>query len=184
MRKITAGLFIALDGVVQDPHKWHEPKFQDEELGQWMGAQMAQADAMLFGRQTHDEFAQFWPTQGEENPFAAVMNGTPKYVVSTTLSESPWENTTVLNGKKLSAEIESLKETDGKNINVTGSGTLVRSLLELGLLDELSLVIDPVVVGVGSRLFQDTSLEDAYLSLSEAKALSSGAIVTTYAAAK
>ncbi len=180
MKKITAGLFISLDGVAQYPEKWHEPNFQDEELGQWVGGKMMNADTMLFGRVTHDEFASFWPTQGEENPFAAVMNGTPKFVVSTTITESPWQNTTVLNGKNLVEEINKIKDGDGKDINITGSPTLTRSLIEAGLLDELSLVIDPVIVGRGARLFDGITEKERFLTLTESKALSSGAIVATY----
>ncbi|MEZ4571772.1 MAG: dihydrofolate reductase family protein [Thermomicrobiales bacterium] len=126
MRKIVAGLFISLDGVIEAPHEWHFPYFNDE-MGETVGAQMSASDAMLLGRVTYQEFASFWPDKTEdEYGGAAHMNGTPKFVVSTTLdSVDEWQNSTLVKGDFVE-EITKLKEQDGKNIGVTGSATLVR----------------------------------------------------------
>lgn len=157
MRKIVAGLFISLDGVVEAPDAWHFPYF-NEEMGEAVGSQMAESDAMLLGRQTYQEFAAFWPNQEEtEMEPAGYMNNTPKYVVSTTLdSAADWANSTLIKGDVVN-EITKLKQRPGKNISVVGSGTLVRSLLRGGLLDELRLLVHPIVVGTGKRLFDSPS---------------------------
>src|ERR687898_3403534 len=155
MRKVTAGLFLSLDGVMESPEKWHFPYFNDE-MGEAIGAAMAAADAMLLGRVTYQEFASYWPgVSSEDQPFADHMNNTPKFVVSTTLDEPlEWQNSTLIKGN-VAEEIAKLKQQPGKNIGITGSATLVRSLLRDGLLDELRLLVHPIVVGRGKRLFPD-----------------------------
>src|SRR5215217_2726759 len=152
MRKVIASEFISLDGVVESPDKWHFPYFNDQ-MGDAIGAAMAQADAMLMGRVLYEEWAAYWPQQDpEENPVAAQMNGVRKYVVSTTLEEPlEWSNSTLIEGN-VAEEIAELKQQPGKDITVSGSGALVRSLLKDGLLDELRLMVHPVVVGGGKRL--------------------------------
>jgi dihydrofolate reductase len=152
MRKIVANLFISLDGVVEAPDKWHFPYFNDE-MGEAVGASMAAADTMLLGRRTYQEFASFWPEQPAGDQFADHMNNTPKYVVSTTLDTVDWKNSTLVNGD-VAAELTKLKDQPGKDISMTGSGTLVRSLLRDGLLDELNLLVHPIVLGSGARLFE------------------------------
>ncbi|MGW5627899.1 dihydrofolate reductase family protein [Streptosporangium sandarakinum] len=137
MRKIVAGFFLSLDGVMESPEKWHFPYF-NEEMGQAVAAQAAGADAMLLGRATYQEFAGYWPTAGDD-PMAAQMNETPKYVVSSTLKTLEWQNSTLISGN-VTEEIARLKQGPGRDISITGSATLVRSLLREGLLDELRLL--------------------------------------------
>ena len=127
MRKIVAGLFISLDGVVEAPEQWHFPYFNDE-MGEAVGSQMAAADTMLLGRHTYEEFAAYWADKGSDVEFADVMNDTPKLVASTTLESVDWQNSTLL-GEDVAQELRRLKEEPGKDISITGSPTLVRSLL-------------------------------------------------------
>jgi dihydrofolate reductase len=180
MRKIVAGLFIALDGVVESPDKWQFPYFNDE-MGAAVGSQMAAADAMLLGRVTYQEFASYWPTADPNDPFTAQMNNTPKYVVSTTLDKAEWQNSTLIKGN-FAEEITKLKQQPGKNIGITGSATLIRSLLRENLLDELNLLIHPIVVGSGKRLFPDGS-DQVALKLVDSQTFSTGVVSLTYGAA-
>jgi dihydrofolate reductase len=180
MRKIVAGLFISLDGVYESPDKWHFSYFNDE-IGQEVGAQMAATDTMLLGRQTYQEFASYWPHQANDVPPADFMNNTPKVVVSSTLKTVEWQNSTLISGNVVE-ELRKLKSQPGKNIGITGSGTLVRSLLRDGLLDELHLLVHPIVVGSGKRLF-DGEPGKVPLKLTESKTFSSGVLALTYAPA-
>ena len=150
MGSIKAALFIALDGVVEAPQTWHFDYFNDE-MGAAVGAMMAGNDAMLLGRKTYEEFAGYWPTADPAEPITAQMNGTQKYVVSTTLEKADWENSTVVSGD-VKAELLRLKQD--QQLGVTGSATLVRWLLQEGLIDELHLLVHPVAVGAGKRLFE------------------------------
>ena len=177
MRKIVAGLFVSLDGVTESPDKWQLPYFNDE-MGAEIGAQMEAADAMLLGRVTYQEFASFWPEAPADDPFTARMNNTPKYVVSTTLDTVEWNNSTLINGNVVEA-ITRLKQQPGQNINITGSVTLVRSLLRDHLLDELRLLVHPVVVGSGKRLFEGMD-EQMALTLVESRAFSTGVLSLVY----
>jgi dihydrofolate reductase len=178
MRKIVAGLFISLDGVYEAPNLWNFPYF-DDEMGQEVGAQMAAVDTMLLGRQTYQEFASYWPNQSSDVEPADFMNSTPKVVVSNTLtSVDDWQHSTLISGD-IAEELRKLKEQPGKNIGITGSGTLVRTLLRDGLLDELHLLVHPIVVGSGKRLFDDTSGK-VPLKLVESKTLSTGVLALTY----
>jgi dihydrofolate reductase len=179
MRKVVASEFVSLDGVVESPEKWHFPYFNDQ-MGDAIGEAMAASDAMLMGRVLYEEWAAFWPKQDpEENPVAERMNGVRKYVVSTTLEEPlEWQNSTLI-GDNVAEEITRLKEQPGKDISISGSPTLVRSLLEEGLLDELRLMLHPVVVGSGKRLFEGGSDQKA-LQLLDSKAFSTGVLYLTY----
>jgi dihydrofolate reductase len=150
MRKIVSGLFISLDGVIEAPNDWTGPWF-NPELGQTVGSLIASQDAMLLGRVSYDEFAAYWPQQTGD--MADTMNGTAKYVVSGTLKSADWQNSTLIPAASAIAEIAGLKQRPGKNIGMTGSATLVSSLLREGLLDELHLFVFPVVLGSGKRLF-------------------------------
>ena len=179
MRKITAGLFVSLDGVTESPQKWQHPYFNDE-MGEAIGAAMAAADAMLLGRVTYQEFASYWPgVSAEEQPFADYMNNTPKYVVSRTLEEPlEWSNSTLIKGNVVEVIIN-LKQQPGKNIAITGSVTLVQSLLREDLLDELGLMVHPVVVGSGKRLFEEWG-DPKGLTLVDSKTFSTGVVYLTY----
>ena len=178
MRKIVAGLFISLDGVYESPDQWHFQYFNDE-MGADVGGQAAESDTMLLGRQTYEEFASYWPHQGSEVEFADHMNNTPKVVVSSTLkSVEAWQNSALIGGN-VAEELTKLKQQSGKNISIVGSGTLVRSLLEQGLLDELHLLVHPIVVGKGKRLW-DGDHAQVPLTLVASKTLSTGVLSLTY----
>jgi dihydrofolate reductase len=179
MRKIVAGLFITLDGVVGEPERW-QPRYFDDEMGEAIESAAAQSDALLLGRRTYEEFAAFWPSQNGDVPLADYMNDTPKYVVSTTLDALAWHNSRLVIGD-LATELSELKQQRGKNIQVTGSPTLVRSLLRDGLLDELALMVHPIVVGGGNRLFADGTYGTA-LRLVDFRTFGSGVLTLTYAA--
>ena len=180
MRKIIAGLFISLDGVVEAPQDWHFPYFNDE-MGEAVAAQADAADTMLLGRTTFEEFAGFWPQQGSDVPFADVINNTPKVLVSTTLKSVKWGPTTIISGDVIDA-VKALKDQPGKAISITGSPTLVRSLLRAGVLDELRLLVHPIVVGHGKRLFEAED-QPIPLRLIEAKTFTTGVQAMTYAPA-
>ena len=178
MRKVTAGLFVSLDGVVESPEKWHFPYFNDE-MGEAVEAAIAASDAMLLGRVTYQEFAAYWPgVSSEDEPFATHMNNTPKYVVSKTLDKAEWNNSTLISGN-VAEEITKLKQQPGKNIGTTGSATLVQSLLQEDILDELGLMIHPVVVGSGKRLFQEGGGPKG-LKLVDSMTFSTGVVSLTY----
>jgi dihydrofolate reductase len=178
MRKIVSGLFLSLDGVYEAPDQWHFPYWSDE-MGKVVQAQMNAADAMLLGRVSYQEFAQFWPQQPSDGDIADYMNNTPKYVVSNTLAAvDEWQNSTLVKGDVM-AEVRQLKEQPGKTISMSGSGTLVRSLLQEGLLDELRLLVHPIVVGTGKRLFPDGTPQQG-LQLVESQTLPNGVLSLTY----
>src|SRR5215210_4075954 len=179
MRKVVAAEFLSLDGVMEAPDKWHFPYF-NEEMGQAVEEGFAAADAMLMGRVNYEEWAAFWPGQDPEvNPMAAQMNSMQKYVVSTTLEEPlSWQNSTLI-GEDVGEEIGRLKQGDGGDIVISGSGALVRSLLQYGLLDELKLMIHPVVVGGGKRLFEDFG-EHKALELVDSQTFATGVVYLTY----
>src|ERR687897_3379073 len=178
MRKVVASEFVSLDGVVESPDKWHFPYFNDQ-MGEAIGAAMVASDAMLMGRVLYEEWAAFWPNQDpDENPVAERMNGVRKYVVSTTLQEPiEWQNSTLI-GDNVAEEISKLKEQPGKDISISGSPTLVRSLLQDGLLDELRLMLHPIVVGSGKRLFEDAGDQKA-LQLIDSRTFSTGVLYLT-----
>jgi dihydrofolate reductase len=177
MRRIIAGLFISLDGVVEAPETWHFPYFNDE-MGEAVAAQAAQSDTMLLGRKTYEEFAAYWPNQSSDVPFADVMNGTPKLVASTTLDHVDWQNSTLIEGDVVEA-LTRIKQEPGRDISITGSPTLVRSLLAAGVLDELRLLVHPIVVGHGKRLFADTDASIP-LRLAESRSFKTGVLALTY----
>jgi dihydrofolate reductase len=179
MRKVVASEFISLDGVVGSPEQWQLPYF-DEDMGREIQAAMEEADAMLLGRVTYEEWAAFFPSQSPEDvPSADYMNETPKFVVSRTL-EGPleWNNSTLLEGS-LAEGLGELKSRPGKDISIAGSPTLVRSLLAEDLLDELNLMVHPVVVGRGKRLFEEGS-EQKELELVNSKTFGTGVVYLTY----
>jgi dihydrofolate reductase len=179
VRRVIVSEFVSLDGVMEAPDKWHFPYFNDE-MGQAIGSAMAEADAMLMGRVLYEEWAAFWPNQDpDENPFAARMNDTPKYVVSTTLREPlEWQNSTLI-GENVAEEISRLKQQPGKDISISGSGTLVQSLLRDDLIDELRLLVHPIVVSSGKRLFADEG-DRKPLELVDSKTFSTGVVYLTY----
>jgi dihydrofolate reductase len=179
MRKVVASELVSLDGVIESPEKWSF-QFHNDEMAEAQGAGMAAADAMLLGRVTYQEFASYWPYQNSaDQPFTDYLNNTPKYVVSTTL-EGPleWQNSTLIKGNVAEA-IAKLKRQPGKDIGIVGSGTLVRSLLRQDLLDELRLMVHPIVMGSGERLFEDGG-DQKVLELVDSKTFGTGVLYLTY----
>ncbi len=157
MRKITAGLFISLDGVVEAPDQWHFPYFNDE-MGAAVDAMLGAADTVLFGRKTYDSFAGAWPEReesgGEDADFAKALGDVRKIVVSKQKLEFTWRNSEQLEGDLVEA-VNALKNESGGNIGMSGSVSVVRQLLAAGLLDELHLLVHPIAVRKGMRLFDE-----------------------------
>jgi dihydrofolate reductase len=178
MRKVVASLFVSLDGVMEAPEQWHLPYF-NEEMGAVIGQSLSTTDAFLLGRRTYEEWAGYWPDQPVEgNPMAAAINGLPKYVASRTLDEVTWQNSTLL-GDDVTGEVAKLKQQPGRDISISGSATLVRSLLREAVLDELRLMVHPVVVGSGGRLFENGTGQTK-LELVASKSFSTGVLDLTY----
>jgi dihydrofolate reductase len=174
MRKIVSYLFITLDGVVESPEKW---VMYNDEMGTAINEMSHAADTLLLGRRTYDTFAASWPQRtNEDDPLADWMNNTAKVVVSSTLQDPTWNNTSVI-GSEVHKQVQLLKEQDGTDILISGSPTLVRSLLDDKLLDELRLFVHPIVAGTGLRLFGESSTS---LKLAECIALDNGVLYTTY----
>jgi dihydrofolate reductase len=181
MRRTVAGMLITLDGFVESPEKWHLRYF-DDELGELIDAAATESDPMLLGRRTYEEFAAFWASQGSDEPMADYMNDTPKHVVSTTVKQLEWNNSTLVSGD-VAEMVEALKQQPGKNIQIYGSPTLVRSLLGDGLLDELDLLVHPIVVGGGLRLFENGTY-GTLLRLVDSRTLGTAVAALRYAPAR
>ena len=184
MRKVVSWLFLSLDGVAEAPGDWQPPDIFDETMIASLTAITDAEDAMLLGRVSYEEWAAYWPTSTDE-PYASHINSTPKYVVSTSLDTvewGKWSRPTLIKGN-LAGEIAKLKAQPGKNITVGGSLTLVRSLLREGLLDELTLMIHPIIVGKGRRLFTEEN-ERQNMKLVDSKTTGTGVVILTYQPAK
>ena len=190
MSKLVVAEFVSLDGVMQAPGGEDEDReggfryggwqmgYNDDVSGERIGRSMTHTGSFLLGRKTYEIFASYWPTQSDDNPFAKILNGLPKYVASTTLSEPlAWQNSTLLQGDVAKAVAE-LKEGEGGNIVVLGSGGLVQTLYENDLVDEYALMIIPIVLGGGKKLFRD--LPKKPLRLAESVTTSTGVLMTTY----
>jgi dihydrofolate reductase len=192
MRKVIANEFMTLDGVVQAPSYadedttggfehggWHARFFDDVSMS-WVVKYVSGAGGFLLGRGTYEMFAAHWPNAPEQQQvLAEPLNALPKYVASTTLAEPlEWQNSTLLRGDVAKA-VTALKAEDGRDLHVIGSPGLVQSFIGLDLLDELQLMIDPLVVGGGKRLFGDDGALRPLL-LVESQVTSTGAIIATY----
>ncbi|MBC3192663.1 dihydrofolate reductase family protein [Pseudonocardia sp. C8] len=174
--RITAGLMTTLDGVADKPETWQAPYF-DPGMGAMIGAQLAAADVLLLGRRTYEEFAGYWPhTTPSANPMAERMNTIPKLVASTTLGGTAWQPATVV-GEDLG---DALRRCTGRGetVQVTGSISLVQWLLHAGLLDELAIMVHPLTVGAGRRLFDGAG--PRAFSLHDTRAFASGVVALTY----
>ena len=158
MRKIVAGLFISLDGVVEDPHLWHFPYFNDE-MGAAVDATFDSADTMLFGRKTYDSFSEAWPAReeagGEDAGFAKKLGDARKIVLSNQQLEFTWRNSEQLKGDFVEVVTALKNEPGDANIGLSGSVSVVRQLLAAGLLDELHLLVHPIAIRKGLRLFDE-----------------------------
>jgi dihydrofolate reductase len=178
MRKIVIGEFVSLDGVMETPETWQFP-FQTEEMGEITERQIRDADAFLLGRVTYEGFAEYWPTQ-THNEFGVAdkLNSAPKYVVSTTLQKADWNNSTQIKSNVVE-EIRKLKQQPGTMIGIIGSATLVHSLLDADLIDEIQMLVHPLVLGKGVRLFADGS-HPANMKLADSKILPNGVVFLSY----
>jgi dihydrofolate reductase len=194
MSRIVVFLSMSLDGVIQAPGRpdedarggfthggWAAP-YADPVAGELAAEGMANTGALLFGRRTYEDFHGFWPNQPEPNPFTEHLNATQKYVVSRTLEEPlPWQNSMLLSGDPAETVAE-LRAREGKDIVVLGSGELVRSLMRADLIDGYTLLIHPLVLGSGRRLFDEHEQVRA-LRLTDSQTTTTGVIVATYEAA-
>ena len=177
MRKVFVTELLTLDGVMEAPDQW-SVQFRSDEAGQFKFDELLASDALLLGRVTYEEFAAAWPTMEGTGEFGERMNGLPKYVVSTTLDEVSWNNSHLIKGN-VAEEVAALKQQPGQDISIYGSAGLVRSLMQHGLIDEFRLMIFPIVVGKGKRLFPD-GIDSAVLNLVDTKTFGSGVVVLTY----
>lgn len=180
MGRIVSQFFVSLDGVVEAPQRFHLPYF-DEAMGSVMAEVMGRARAVLMGRRLYDEWSAYWP-ENTSDEFAGFINSVPKYVLSDSLTDPAWEGTTVLGGPGAADEMRALKERTDGDVTMSGCATTVRWLLSRGLLDELDLLVDPVVVGSGQRLFEGDELQRLRLLTSDA--LPTGVLRLRYAPAQ
>ncbi|MFG1706949.1 dihydrofolate reductase family protein [Nonomuraea sp. M3C6] len=190
MRKLMVTTFLSLDGVMQGPGGpdedrdggfehggWSVPHF-DQHLMQVMTALVDRGDALLLGRKTYDIFAASWPLAEADDPIGAKLNSMPKYVASRMLDRVAWQNSTLLTGD-VAAAVAELKQGEGGEIQVHGSGDLIQTLVEHDLVDEFHLLVFPVLIGSGKRLFAEGTIP-AGLRLVDSTTSSSGVIVATY----
>jgi dihydrofolate reductase len=189
--QLTVTTFLSVDCVYQGPGGpdedrsggfdrggWLVPHF-DEATGKFMDEIFQDVDAFLLGRRTYEIFAASWPNATDPNdPVAKALNTLPKYVASSTLHDPQWNNTTVLDGDLASA-VQGLKERDGRELQVHGSGRLVQFLLANDLVDRLDLLVFPVIVGDGRRLFPDSGIATG-LALEESRTTPSGTAISVY----
>jgi dihydrofolate reductase len=177
MRKIVVSEFLSADGVMEAPDTWQFP-FQTEEMGAITERQTSETDAFLLGRVTYEIFAGFWPTM-TQNEFGVAdkWNSSPKYVVSTSLQKADWNNSTLIKSNVIE-EIRRLLLQPGGKIGIIGSGILVHSLLQAGLIDEIQVLVHPIVLGKGIRLFGDGY--HSPLKLTDSKILSNGVVFLSY----
>ena len=186
MRKIISNLFISLDGVVEDPQDWHFPYFNDE-MGAAVDAILGAADTLLFGRKTYDSFAGAWPEReaaGEDDAaMAKALGDARKIVVSDQQLEFTWRNSERLQGDLVVAVTALKNQPGGSDILVSGSISVVRQLLAAGLVDELHLLVHPIAVRKGMRLF-DEGERSIPLRLLSSKAFSTGVLHLVYGPAE
>jgi dihydrofolate reductase len=178
MRRVVVSEFVSLDGVMKAPDKWHF-QFWHEEMGKYKYDELFASDALLLGRVTYEGFAAAWPFRAGDDDFADRMNDLPKNVVSTSLGEPlEWNHSSLIKGNP-AEEVSRLKQQPGQDILIAGSAHLVNTLMPHGLIDEYRLMIHPVVVGSGKRLFSEDR-DTTALRLVETKRFGSGVVVLTY----
>jgi dihydrofolate reductase len=175
VRKIIVSTYVSLDGVIEAPEKW-SLKFWNDEHAKYAHDQLFASDALLMERKVYEDFAASWPSR--RNEFADRMNGLPKHVVSTTLEEAEWNNSTIIK-ENVAEEVSRLKEQPGQDILMYGSADLMHKLMEHDLIDEYRIWVHPVVLGSGKRLFRDES-ETKILRLVDTTTFSSGVVLLSY----
>ncbi len=186
MRKVIASEYVSLDGVMEDPggaeefeHGGWSLQFFDEEAAKYAYDQLFASDALLMGRVTYQAFADAWPSMTDEVGFADRMNSLPKFVVSTTLEEPlEWNNSSLIK-ENVAEEVSKLKQQPGQDILIYGSADLVHTLMQHDLIDEYRIMVHPVVVGSGKRLFKD-GIETKVLRLVGTETFSSDVVVLSY----
>ena len=188
MRELVVSTFLTLDGVMQAPggpeedpsggfeHGGWSFGYWDEQMQEVMGESMSKPFDLVLGRKTYEIFAAHWPHS--DDPGAEVLNGATKHVASTTFTELEWENSKLIEGEVLEG-VRALKEQDGPELQVHGSANLIQTLLEHGLVDEFRLMVFPVVLGTGKRLFEGGAVP-AGLEVTSSKVSSTGVIMATY----
>ena len=185
MRKVIASEYVTLDGVMEDPggaegFKYGGWSFQfwSEEAAKYKYDELFASDALLLGRVTYQGFAAAWPTMKDTGEFGERMNSLPKYVVSTTLDKAEWNNSTIIKANVVE-EVSRLKAMPGQDILIAGSGDLVHTLMQHNLIDEYRLMVHPIVLGIGKRLFREGT-DALKLQLVDTKTFSSGVVVLAY----
>jgi dihydrofolate reductase len=178
MRKVVVSEFVSLDGVIEKPG-W-SLQLTGEEQQKYKLDELSASDALLLGRATYEELAAQWPHLSEQyGGYTDMMNSYPKYVVSSTLQEPLEWNASLIKGDELAEEVLRLKQEPGKDVLVYGSGDLLNTLMKHNLVDEYRLMVFPIVVGSGKRLFED-GLNTTVLELVDTQTFSSGVVVLTY----
>ena len=186
MRKIVVTEFISLDGVIEDPggsekknfeHEGWTWEFHNEEIEQFKQNELESADALLLGRVTYEAFAAVWPTMQDTGDFGERFNNYPKHVVSSSLKTAEWNNSHIINGN-IAEKVGRVKQEAGKDILVFGSAKLAQTLMAHTLVDEYRLLVYPIVLGSGKRLFTDTP--KTALKLVESKSFASGVVLLKY----
>ena len=176
--RLVATEYITLDGVFEEPGRWSFPFFSDE-AAQFKWRELLASDALLLGRRTYEGFAAAWPTMENTGEFGVKMNGMPKYVVSSTLDEAQWTGSIIVKGD-LETEIDKLKSKPGGDLLLSGSSQLLQGLSKANLIDLYRLMVHPIVLGKGVRLFAD-GIDQAAFRLTHHEAFDTGVIVLEYA---
>jgi dihydrofolate reductase len=169
--------YVSLDGVFEEPGEWSFPFFNDQ-AAQFKWRELKESDALLLGRKTYEGFAAAWPTMEGTGEFGAKMNTMPKYVVSSTLPEADWTGSRIVKGD-LPIEIGKLKETPGHDLLLSGSSQLMNGLMQAGLIDLYRLMVHPIVLGKGRRLFAD-GIDQTALELTHHETFDSGIVILEY----
>jgi dihydrofolate reductase len=179
LRRVVAVELVSVDGVMGSPEEWAF-SYSNDEMEEANAAGMASSDALLLGRVTYEGLAAFWPNQPSGTPMVDYINSVPKYVVSRTLEEPlGWNNSTLIEGDEFAGGVAELKQQPGKDITIIGSGALVRSLLDEEHLDELRLMVHPIFLGGGKRLFEEGG-DRKPLELLEFRMFATGVLYLSY----
>ena len=177
MRRINVTEFVSVDGVMEAPHEWTGEYF-GEDVGQFKQEELFASDAILLGRVTYEGFAAAWPSRTDDDGFADRINSLPKFVVTATLDELEWNNSKAIKGN-IAGKVRKLKEEPGQDVLVYGSAQLVNSLIPMDLIDEFQIMVFPVVLGSGKRLFGN-GIDKVGLKLVKTTSFESGVVVLTY----